>query len=249
MKFAFFIFVAYYASLVIRYFGVAGGIYLWAKKNRGAYTQVRPGQIKSEIRHSLTSFVVFSIVGVVMILAIKNGYTQTYFDIADHGVPYLFVSFFVMFISHDIYFYFTHKWMHEVKWLRKFHRVHHESVHTTPLSSFSFHPVEAFIEIAFGIMFLFLIPLHPIPFAISQIVMISFNILGHAGFTVIPIRTRWISNGTVHSLHHLKSKGNYGLYSTFWDWLFKTQIQSTATPAHIRPVLPEFQHEKARLTF
>ncbi|MEZ4750285.1 MAG: sterol desaturase family protein [Bdellovibrionota bacterium] len=69
-----------------------------------------------------------------------------YLDIGEHGWFYFFLSVPLLMGLHEVYFYWTHRWLHHPWWFKRVHRVHHESVNPTPWAVFSFHPVEAVIQ-------------------------------------------------------------------------------------------------------
>jgi sterol desaturase/sphingolipid hydroxylase (fatty acid hydroxylase superfamily) len=127
----------------------------------------------------------------------------------------------------DAWFYWTHRMLHaNTRLYRSIHKIHHRSIDTTPLTGLSFHPIESFI---IGL------PLAVLPIFIGVQANFLFvaiyvstlnNILGHNGFEWAP---KWWDKVPVlrlktpsihHNLHHEKSRGNYGLYFTFWDrWM------------------------------
>lgn len=55
------------------------------------------------------------------------------------------------------------------------------------------------------------------------------NVYGHLGYEIAPKWFRYsvlfqiLNTSTHHNLHHSKFKGNYGLYSRFWDRVMKTE--------------------------
>ena len=74
----------------------------------------------------------------------------------------------------------------------------------------------------------FVMPIHPIAFAIFMGWQILFNIVGHAGYEIYPrwLLDSWIgrilNTPTNHIMHHEKLRGNYGIYFNIWDRLMKT---------------------------
>jgi sterol desaturase/sphingolipid hydroxylase (fatty acid hydroxylase superfamily) len=146
-------------------------------------------------------------------------------DTSNLGV--LAVASLVFVVIDDAWFYWTHRWLHaNTRAYKMIHRIHHRSIDTTPLTGLSFHPVEAFI---------INVPLAVLPifigvqsnFLIAAIYISTLNnVLGHNGFEWAP---RWWDRLPIlrlktpsihHNLHHEKSRGNYGLYFTYWDrWM------------------------------
>jgi len=153
-------------------------------------------------------------------------YTNTYYLISDYGYTYLFVSFFLMIILHDTYFYWAHRFMHHHKVFRFFHYVHHQSTNPSPWASFSFQPTEAIVEAGIFVIFAFSIPLHFYVLIAFLLFMTAYNVYGHLGWELYPKKFeksslgKWVNTSISHNLHHQYFKGNYGLYFMFWDrWM------------------------------
>jgi len=186
-------------------------------------------QIKREIRLSLYSTFIFGLVGVALLMLWQNGYTRIYTDPNEYPLWYFPVSIVIFMLLHDTYYYWMHKWMHDYKWLRRYHLDHHKSVNTTVLTSFSFHPVESFFQaIILPILFM-IIPLNL--FAILSILfLMTFSaIINHAGVEIYPRNgffngfRKYIIGATHHDIHHRFAQKNFGLYFTFWDRWMKTE--------------------------
>ena len=119
-------------------------------------------------------------------------------------------------------------WMHQKKWLRQIHKVHHQSFNPTPWASLSFHPLEAIIEIGIIPLMVFLIPIHPLALFLFVTWSLLWNVIGHLGYEIFPAGFvhhpvfRWFNTSTHHNMHHEKANCNYGLYiSTFGILLCK----------------------------
>jgi sterol desaturase/sphingolipid hydroxylase (fatty acid hydroxylase superfamily) len=190
-----------------------------------------PQIIRYEIKYSIISIFIFTIVNASIYVASLKGYTQIYYHIREYGWPYFFLSFVLMMIIHDAWFYFTHVFMHHPKVFKHVHLVHHQSKDPSPYSSFSFHPIEAFIQAGILIVISFIMPVNVIALTIWQLVQLVLNVMGHCGYEVYP---RFITNNkffawktaaTHHNMHHSKFNGNYALYFTWWDKLFKTEFK------------------------
>lgn len=205
--------------------------FLFDKKNYIYKIKNLPHQIrhvKREIKYSLLSIFIFSILAMVLYRVINSEYSNLYQNIEQYGTPYFILSILVTLFIHDAYFYFTHRILH-TKWLmRKVHYIHHQSNDPTLWAAFSFHPIEAIIN--FGIFFLLIItiPIHKSVFTFFFILNNLNNIIGHCGFEIFPKNftrhwlSKWITTSTHHHLHHSRGKYNYGLYFTWLDILFKT---------------------------
>jgi sterol desaturase/sphingolipid hydroxylase (fatty acid hydroxylase superfamily) len=143
----------------------------------------------------------------------------------------LIATSFAFVLIDDAWFYWTHRMLHTNKRLYKgVHRVHHRSIDTTPLTGLSFHPVESFIiNVPLGVLPI-LIGVGENFFIWAILISTMNNIAGHNGFEWAP---KWWDRVPVlraktpsihHNLHHEKSRGNYGLYFTYWDRWMGTQF-------------------------
>ena len=185
-------------------------------------------QHKFEFKHALISTFIFMLTFQLAAILYQKGYTPVHHDLDQWGVGYAILSYFLIHTYHDAYFYWTHRALHEVKWLKKFHVVHHTSRVPTPIAASSFSVVEALIQAGFYITAVYLIPAHWsihlfFYFFISWIAM-----WGHVEFEFWPSALYRLPYGstfnslTHHNLHHYYGKGNYGLYYRFWDELCGT---------------------------
>lgn len=221
----------------VRYLLIAGGAYLvfWRllkdriRHRSTSFDSVRRGQIKKEILWSLSSIGCFALIAVGVFYASEAGYVRLYNKVSDHGWLYWFASLITLMAVHETYFYFIHRVMHHPFLFKRVHAVHHESLNPTPFTSFSFHPLEAFLEALVVPTMLCLLPFHVGVILTYQFLTLALNVNGHLGFELYPADhatrplLRFINTATLHGHHHKAFNCNYGLYTTFWDrWLGTT---------------------------
>jgi sterol desaturase/sphingolipid hydroxylase (fatty acid hydroxylase superfamily) len=142
-------------------------------------------------------------------------------------------TFVVCWAGFEIYYWGLHRAMH---WrpLYRFHRYHHESRVTSPLTGYSMSAVESV-----G----WLVGLVGVPWLLSLVTPISLvgllayhvlyqvpgNVIGHVNVDFFPAALEkrlnsWISHPIVyHSLHHARFNNHYGFGSTFMDRLLGTE--------------------------
>lgn len=142
------------------------------------------------------------------------------------------LTFFGFFLAFQGYYYALHRLLHTPRLVR-FHRWHHESRVTTPLSGQSVSLVEA-VGWAIGYAGLPVLMSLATPLGFWGIVAyLAFNIIGniagHANAEVVP-PSKWLwyrsTVGTVftyHALHHARWTGHYGFASTWADRIFATE--------------------------
>lgn len=179
--------------------------------------------LRQEFLWSLSTFVIFSLMGLSVFLMARAGWTLKYSRIDEYGWPYYFASIVMMILIHDTYFYWTHRTMHHKALFRIFHRVHHISHNPSPWAAFSFHPTEAVVEAGIIYVLVFTVPYHPSAIVVFLLFMTFMNVLGHLGYELYPKGFsrhpigQWLTTSTHHNMHHHRGKGNFGLYFNWWD--------------------------------
>ena len=187
--------------------------------------------VKREIRNSIFSLIIFTLVDILIYAAQLKGYTKIYNHVDAYGWPYLVLSVVIIMFLHDAWFYWVHRLMHHPLLYKHVHRVHHQSTDPSPFAAFSFHPFEALLEAGVYVVFAFLLPVHMAALWAWQLLQLTLNVIAHLGYEIYPrgFNTHWLlkfkTPSTHHNMHHEKFKGNYGLYFTWWDKLFKTEFE------------------------
>ncbi|MFZ4403186.1 MAG: sterol desaturase family protein [Pseudobdellovibrionaceae bacterium] len=225
------------AVVLFRYFLITGFFWLvfyrWRPgflKSRQIYNELPSAGLQLyEIKMSVLTGILFGLTGAVWGWLWQNGYTKIYLQFNQYGWLYFFASGFIVSLLHELYFYWTHRWLHHPWAFRRFHAAHHESLTPSPWASFSFHPVEGLIQaLALPLISLF-IPVHPLVLLTYLTVMTLSAVGNHLGFELMPRQwgARFFSktfiSGTHHSQHHRFYKYNYGLFYTFSDVIFRTE--------------------------
>ncbi len=195
-------------------------------------------QFLRELKNSLLTIVIFVSIDLFIYhdsdKTLQTSTFKIYSDFSAHGgiLYFLFITFFI-FVIEDTYFYWMHRTVHSPKLYKYIHRVHHDSIDTTPFTSYSFHPIEAALEIVpMGLIMIlaYFFPVHILALVIWQILGIALNVLGHSGYELFPSYwnkywfLKWKLPSTHHNMHHEKFNGNYGLYFIWWDRIMGTEF-------------------------
>ena len=231
------IFIAGWLIIIARYFLVAGIFHMIfylkgtaLERPRKIHPKAYPeGQFKMEIRWSIISSAIFALTFAIMIVMWQYGYTRIYLEINRYSWWYVPMSLALAMLLHETYYYWVHRWMHNPKWFKIIHKVHHDSYIPSPWTAFSFHPYEAALEAIILPLILLVIPLHPAVILIHLVLMTLSSVINHLDIEIYPkswVRHpvfQWLIGATHHSLHHREFRTNYGLYFTFWDRWMKTE--------------------------
>ncbi len=228
--------VAMTLGLVLRYLLTAGLAWFLAYRlfpRRWFHRKIiarlpASSEVRREMWYSLSSVIIFGMVGAGTMLAARAGWTQMYWRISTHGWMWFWLSILCAIVLHDTYFYWTHRLMHHRRLFRFFHRVHHLSHNPTPWAAYSFSPAEAVVEAGIFPLAVIVMPMHPFAFMLFMGWQLTYNVFGHTGYEVFP---RWLmdtwpgkvlNTPTNHTMHHEFVRGNYGLYFNVWDRLMGT---------------------------
>lgn len=224
----------FFVIIFLRYLIVSGlyhyVFYVWFRP-RVAHrilnlTPKQRSQVQMEIRRSALTSIIFAVSATVLIILWQHGYTQITTDWSALPWWYHPISLFLALFIHETYYYWLHRWMHRPKVYRKIHKWHHDSIETSSLTSFSFHPTESILQAIVVPLLVLFLPMHLYMLFLLLFIMTISGTINHAGVEIYPqgfIRNRigrWIIGATHHDLHHKQFRFNFGLYFTFWDkWM------------------------------
>ena len=244
--------LAFLGIILARYFAIAGGLHLFFYSAGGNFLAHRSvglappsgTSIRRDIHLSMCSAVIFALGAATIVSSYDLGIVRLYADIHAYGLWYLGVSYGLVLLLQDTYFYFIHRLFHHPKLFRWFHQGHHQSHHPTPWTSFAFDPPEAAIQSLFLMAIVFIIPLHFITVIAVLITMTVWAVVNHLGLDLFPPAFphhwlgRWFIGPAHHSIHHHQYRRHYGLYFTFWDKLLGTNDPSYERDFAIADDLP-----------
>lgn len=135
------------------------------------------------------------------------------------------------FMVEEFFFYWVHRILHLPIFYNIIHKEHHSYSDLVYFATVVVHPIELILGD-------FIPPLagpailgkysHGVVTTVWLSVYIQSSIIQHCGYE-FPITPFWMFPGTIpsayHSYHHLKNSGNYGLLTSFWDTVFRTNEQ------------------------
>ena len=180
---------------------------------------------ESEILYTWISIFVFSLMGFFSGWLIEQDFSKIYsvIPLDRSNWIYFIVSPFILLLIHDVYFYLTHRLLHLPFIFKHVHSWHHRSHKTNPWVAFSFHPLEAIIQIGIVPIVILIIPTHEYILMFFVGFLIFMSVFGHCGyeFRANKMKALNIFNTSIHhDQHHKYVKYNYGIYLNVWDRLF-----------------------------
>lgn len=179
-------------------------------------------------------------------------YTQMalHFDYVEIHLPQTIIIAlytFSIFIVSDFTRYWLHRWLHTVKFLWRFHRVHHSARVLTPFTFYRVHPVENFL---FGVryalssgfvtalfIYLFGTHIHSVDILGVNAFVVVFMALGsnlrhsHVALKFYSFIEYVLMSPAQHQLHHANATmdKNYGGSLSVWDYMFGSLALSSRT--------------------
>lgn len=185
-----------------------------------------PRQMLTELMFSLRSMAIFATVGVLLTYLYRAGaYPLTGFA-DDWGPVWFGVSLVAGIVGLDAWFYWIHRFMHDPRMFRRFHRRHHRSNNPSPFTAYSFDVGEALLLIGFVVVWPLVFPMPSHAMQWVMLYQIVTNTLLHSGYELMPARRDgrplldFIVTTTHHDLHHAQAGYNYGAWFTWWDrWM------------------------------
>jgi lathosterol oxidase len=153
--------------------------------------------------------------------------------LAEEGLLTIGMTFAVCWTGFEIYYWGLHRAMH---WgpLYRFHRYHHDSRVTSPLTGYSMSTVES-VGWLVGLVGIPLLLSWITPISLVGLVayhasyQISGNVIGHANVDFFPAAAAKRANSwmvhptTYHALHHARYNNHYSFGSSFMDRLLGTE--------------------------
>jgi sterol desaturase/sphingolipid hydroxylase (fatty acid hydroxylase superfamily) len=215
-------------------FAVAVWFTLWVALARPlASRKIRPDspnarQMLIEFGASLRSIAIFSTIGLLTFALGQLGLLPGPRIAAAWGPVWFWASLVLMIVTHDAYFYWTHRMIHDPRLFRIFHRRHHRSHNPTPFTAYSFDLGEAVLMGSFVPLWMIIVPTQWPVVGLFMLHQIVRNTLGHSGYELFPARRDgrpmfdFLTTTTHHDLHH-QAGYNYGLYFTWWDRMMGTE--------------------------
>jgi methylsterol monooxygenase len=211
-----------------------GGIYSYIVLYTPALTayKVQPNKHKKNVFKIHFPLIAFNLLSLLFITSVSLYFAESAFDPNLPSFWTFWIQLFIVMAFDDTFFYFFHRAMHQNPFLfRHIHSIHHKASPPFPLDFIYVHPLEWLLGstgITIGLVVVYMVfgTINVYPFWLYAAFRNLHEIEIHSN-------TRsWIMQyipfwGTTehHDYHHSKLNGNYASTFTFWDKLFKTEIE------------------------
>ena len=184
---------------------------------------------EGQLRWELVATIRFCVMSaVVFALVLASGVLGTTAETWQSGL-YIFV---IEFVGFDVFYYFFHRALHHPR-LMRFHRLHHKSRVTTPLTGFSLGWVESagwiFAWVVLAVVAAAFYPVSMTGLIAYLVVLFVANIIGHTNADWLPrvsgtTTMTWGNHPiTFHALHHARYDGHFSFAITALDRLFGSE--------------------------
>lgn len=229
-------YLGYCVGFFVRYFLIAGSAY-WILQIRWP-ARFLPYRVQKqfptsasavrEITWTCLNTLCTGLSTLVLYWLIRDGWTRSYFTIDERGWPYLIFSAVVGVVGYDAWFYWQHRLLHTRWLLRHAHAIHHRSTNPTVFAAYAHHPIETFMGNLYFILFVLVVPVHPLAFAAFGGFLLLVSLVAHSGYEFFPPGftrhplTRWLGTSTHHNMHHRYFHWNFGIVFNFWDRVMGT---------------------------
>jgi sterol desaturase/sphingolipid hydroxylase (fatty acid hydroxylase superfamily) len=152
------------------------------------------------------------------------------------------LQFATVFLAMDFANFMYHYLFHRVRFLWRFHRVHHSAEVLTPLTRWRFHPAEGLFELSFkgpfagaisgSLLYLFGMKVGAEATTLVAAMSIAFEACfffrhSHVWVSYGPVASRILCSPCMHQVHHSIDPRhwdkNFGLMLSIWDYLFDSR--------------------------
>lgn len=156
----------------------------------------------------------------------NGGSTYIYYNIADYGWMWYFLSWPVTFIYQDYLTYWHHRMYHHPMLYKHFHKLHHKYKQPTAFSVTAIHPFEFIHMQAVLVSPMFLFPVHWTAFVTILMYLYYHGIVDHSGINFKAYWWQpWQPDCIFHDNHHQYFHVNFGFNCALWDKIHGTYRQ------------------------
>eukprot|EP01095_Lingulamoeba_sp_RSL-Kostka_P016067 TRINITY_DN7681_c0_g1_i1.p1 TRINITY_DN7681_c0_g1~~TRINITY_DN7681_c0_g1_i1.p1 ORF type:complete len:289 (+),score=37.90 TRINITY_DN7681_c0_g1_i1:132-998(+) len=182
---------------------------------------IKPGQIKREIKVSLSGVPVIATLTAPIYVLHWAGFGQLYYDITEYSAAYIIFNAIWFILFTDCLIYWIHWGLHLEPFYTYLHKTHHSFLCPTPWAAIAFHPVDGYLQSTPYHLFTFIFPMNNWVYLGMFVFVQIWTISIHDRLSMTKLDG--VINGSAHHAgHHYYYRYNYGQYFTLWDRLNNT---------------------------
>ena len=140
------------------------------------------------------------------------------------------VRFTIGFLLLDLTFYYWHLANHKIRFLWRFHNVHHIDRDLDVSTAFRFHFGEVAMSAGFRVAQILMLGVSPVDFAIYELVFQANTLFHHSNVRLPVTVERWLNlilvTPRLHGIHHSEirreNNSNFSVVFPWWDRLHRT---------------------------
>ncbi|EYE97272.1 sterol desaturase family protein [Aspergillus ruber CBS 135680] len=190
-------------------------IFIW-DKSTVHHPKFLKNQIPMEIKQTMESMPIMSLLTAPFLVAEVRGYAKLYDSFSDEPFwGYSFIQFPLFIAFTDLCIYWIHRGLHHPLIYKTLHKPHHKWIMPSPFASHAFHPMDGWSQSVPYHLFPFIFPLQKLAYVFLFGFINLWTVLIHDGEYVA--NSPVINGAACHTMHHLYFNYNYGQFTTLWD--------------------------------
>jgi lathosterol oxidase len=195
----------------------------WQFKTNPKYPA--PEMVRDEVLQMLKGVAAATLTPTISLWLTRSGYSHAYCGVGDHGVAWLVVSFFMVWLISDFFEFYYHRLGHITDWGWLQHKYHHVFYNPSPWAVIADEPVDQFIRALPLLLFPLLLPINiDLVFGVFGVFFYAYGVYLHSGFELPSLSAHnkiGMNTAYHHYLHHAKSIRNKPYHTGFmfqiWD--------------------------------
>lgn len=207
--------------------------YVWNKEGFKKYKNQKTfptsTTLKKELHYTVKSIVVLILIGLLMDYLLYTKPFLLFHQFLANNVLSFIISFIILILWQDTYFYWLHRMLHLNWFYNKVHYHHHKFLNPTPITTLAAHPLEIFLQLVHLPLIISILPISSLALTVFVSIMILSSTFGHLGYEMRPHSVlkrpivKHLITTTHHNQHHQDDRFNFGFYLDFWDTVMRTK--------------------------
>ncbi len=203
----------------------------WQRKSNPEYP--RPAMVRREVLQMLKGIYTATLCPALALHTVDVGWSRAYGGLGGHGVAYLVLTFFVVWIASDLYEFAYHRLGHTRRFWWRQHKAHHVFWNPSPFAVIADDHLDQLIRSAPMLLLPMAMPINmDLLFFTYGAFFYGYGVYLHWGYELRwpDAHHPWINTSFQHYLHHARSTLEKPLHTGFffklWDRLAGSVYQA-----------------------